>query len=148
MKITATGMLLTSGMRQRIEWVCKKIEKRLGVHNNGALLCDIALVKVSDEEYRVAIYLTGPEVALSAAATATSAISALDNAHDEVERTFFSKQGKERSKQRIRDFAVRQALRKKKTEEEKRMKRKKEPPRRVKGRAFGEKEEIEKQVET
>lgn len=140
MKITATGMQLTSHMRQRIEWVCEKIENSLGARGL-ALLCDITAVKVPDGEFRVEIYLTGPEVALRAVTTAKSAMAAFDVAHDEIEREFFRTQGEERGKQKIRDFAVQQVRSQKKAEEEKRVAREKEPPRRVKGRPFGEESE-------
>lgn len=143
MKITATGIQLTSRMRQRTEWVCEKIEKSLGARRRGAFTCDIALVKISDGEFRVEIYLTGPEVALRAAASAKSAMAALDIAHDEIERTFFRKQGEKRGRQKIRDFTVQQALRKKKAEEEKRIARENKSPRRVEERPFGEEPEEE-----
>ncbi len=115
MKIKATDVELTSEMRQRVEWICEKLEKIMAPRERGTLECDVAIVQTSGDDhgtrqFRAEIYLSGPEIALGAFATAESAMVALDIAHDEIERKFFQLQRTVRMDEKIKSFAHKQAV--------------------------------------
>jgi len=144
MKIRAADVDLTSQMRQRIEWICEKLEKIIDPKERSTLECDVAIAQVSDNDqgtrqFRAEIYLTGSEIALDAFATAESAMVALDIAHDEIERKFLQRQRTTRRDQKVTGFAHRQADKKKEIEENKK-KEAEEERRPVKRRNFGDEE--------
>lgn len=135
--IRADGVEVTKQMRERLDWICSKLEKMATGTNLDALHCDFVVSKASSDAkqdtFRSEItFFDGSGKPHHAVATARSPLIALDIAHDEIERTFFSGRIVERGKEKMRQIN--------KVKEARKIARAKEPSWRVKPRGFGNEE--------
>jgi len=135
--IKTDGIEVTPQMRERLEWICSKLEKMADAKNPDALHCDIIVSQVAgstDEvEFQAEIRFFDSSGKIHAAkATAGNSLVALDIAHDEIEQKFFQEQRMRHEKQKIEDLNSRRAELAKRAAEE--------PPRRKAGRRFGDEE--------
>lgn len=136
--IKADDIEVTQLMRERLEWICSKLEKMADARNPGALYCDFAISKVerngNENEFQAEIIFSdGSGHTHRAVATAGNPIVALDTAHDEIERKFFQAMRIQQEKQRVKDFHHHRVDLIKKSKHELAKKYEEEPPQRKRG---------------
>jgi len=124
--IKTDGVEVTKQMRERLDWICSKLEKMADAKDSDALYCDIVVSQVAgrtdEAEFQATIRFFDSSGEVHAAkATAGNPLVALDIAHDEIERKYFQEQRLKHEKQKIKGLASRRAeLAKKAAEETKR----------------------------
>ena len=138
--IKTDGVDVTQEMRERLNWICSKLEKMAHARSPGALHCDFVVSKVTGStnkaEFQANIrFFDGSGLIHEAKAAAGNPLAALDIAHDEIERTYFQEQRMKQEKQKIEDLNSRRAELAKRAAEE--------APRRETGRRFGDEEDEE-----
>src|SRR3989344_5919614 len=135
--IKTYGIEVTRQMRERLDWICSKLEKMADAKDPDALHCDIVVSQVTggtDEngfQADIRFFDSSGEIHATKA-TAGNPLVALDIAHDEIERKYFQEQRVKHEKQKIKEINSRRAELAKKVAEE--------PPRRKAGRRFGDEE--------
>ena len=135
--IKTDGIEVTEQMRERLDWICSKLEKMADAKDPEALHCDIVVSQVAGStagtEFQAEIRFFDSSGEVHAAkTTAGNPLVALDIAHDEIERKYFQGQRGKHEKQKVKDLNSRRAELAKKVAEE--------PPRRKAGRGFGDEE--------
>ena len=138
--IKTDGVEVTQEMRERLDWICSKLEKMAHAKNPGALHCDFVVSKVTGSTDKAGFqasirFFDGSGLTHEAKAAAGNPLAALDIAHDEIERTYFQEQRMKHEKQKIEDLKSRRAELAKKIAEE--------PPRRKPERKFGDEKDEE-----
>ncbi|OGG52689.1 hypothetical protein A2851_00580 [Candidatus Kaiserbacteria bacterium RIFCSPHIGHO2_01_FULL_53_29] len=136
--IKTDGIEVTQQMRERLDWICSKLEKMADAKDPDMLHCDFVVSKIEgkegENEFRAEVtFFDGSGQAHRAIAIAESPLVALDTAHDKIEREFFQEQRIHRDKQKIKDFTVRRAELIKKRKADLMKKYKEEPPRAHRG---------------
>ena len=135
--IKTDGVEVTKQMKERLDWICSKLEKMADAKDPDALHCEIVVSQVAgvtdEPEFQAEIrFFDSSGEVHTAKATAGNPLVALDIAHDEIERKYFQEQRGKHEKQKVRDLNSRRAELAKKVAEE--------PPRRKAGRRFGDEE--------
>ena len=114
---------MTGQMRERLDWICSKLEKMADAKDLDALHCDIVVSQVTggtDEngfQADIRFFDSSGEIHATKA-TAGNPLVALDIAHDEIERKYFQEQRVKHEKQKIKDTTRRRADLKKRALEE------------------------------
>ena len=133
--IKTEGVEVTREMRERLDWICSKLEKMADAKDPSALHCEIVVSQAAggtdEAEFQAEIrFFDSSGETHAAKATAGNPLVALDMAHDEIERKYFQEQRVKQEKQKVKDSNRRRAELKEKAAEE--------PPRREAGRRFGD----------
>ena len=121
--IKTDGIEVTRQMRERLDWICSKLEKMADAKDPDALHCDIVVSQVTggtDEngfQADIRFFDSSGEIHATKA-TAGNPLVALDIAHDEIERKYFQEQRVKHEKQKIKDTTRRRADLKKRALEE------------------------------
>ena len=121
--IKTDGIEVTAQMKERLDWICSKLEKMADAKSRRALHCDIIVSQVAgstDEgEFQVEIrFFDGSGMIHQAKAAAGNLLAALDIAHDEIERKYFEERRTKHEKQKIKDFNSRRVELAKRASEE------------------------------
>lgn len=145
-RIHAGHIALTPAIQERIGWICTLLERAADPRDLLRLSCDITLTKISRGaargRFRATIYFAGAGEPLTATGVGETPETALDGAHDTIERHFSLVRRGELGTRRITDFARRQNIARRAVERAKELARKKAPSWRVtKRRRFGDEEQ-------
>ena len=136
--IKTNGIEVTRQMRERLDWICSKLEKMANAKDPDALHCEIVVTQAAgttdEAEFQAEIkFFDGSGETHIAKATAGDPLVALDIAHDEIERKYFQGQRMKHEKQRIQGFTDRRAEQIKEAVEKAKKVAKEAPPRGKKG---------------
>ena len=122
--IKTDGIEVTEQMKERLDWICSKLEKMADTKDPDQLHCDIVVSQTAgstgDGEFVAKItFFDDSGVIREAKSAAENPLAALDIAHAEIERKYFQERRAKQEKQRIKNFSNRRAILRKKAAEEK-----------------------------
>ncbi|MBI5470245.1 hypothetical protein HY968_02890 [Candidatus Kaiserbacteria bacterium] len=114
--IKTDGIEVTGQMRERLDWICSRLERMANARDPDALHCDIVVSRAVGSGDGVAFqaeirFFDGSATTHEAKATAGDPLVALDIAHDEIERKYFQEKRTKADDQRVKNFTSHRANR-------------------------------------